>query len=393
MSERELRSPNGGHGASRWLGVPEVRHVRSRTSGGGRSFAASVYLLSRAATFVTAAGIALISMSPIADVLSRWDGGWYLSIVRDGYPSSVPSGFGVAAQSSIAFFPGYPLLIRASAAIPGISPTVAGIGVSLIAGLVATIGVWHLAARLSDERTADRTVVLFAFLPSAFVLSMVYADALFLALAVWCLIALLDRRWVVAGITAAAAGFVRPSAVALFAACAWGAIAAIRNGASWRALAAPALAPWGSLLYLGYVWIHTGRVMAFFEVEDRGWGNRFDFGITNVRAVLRHVGSARLTFFVAILAVFVGALGVGLWLLVRWRAPGVIVVYVSVVMGLAVLASNPLSIPRFLLAAFPLLIPLARRLSDRWTVAVAAASGMLMATHFFVTALSPTLAP
>ena len=62
-------------------------------------------------------------------------------------------------------------------------------------------------------------------------------------------------------------------------------------------------------------------------------------------------------------------------------------------MGLAVLTSNPVSIPRFLLAAFPLLIPLARRLSDRWTVAIAATSGMLMATHFFVTALSPTLPP
>ena len=112
-----------------------------------------------------------------------------------------------------------------------------------------------------------------------------------------------------------------------------------------------------------------------------------------MRAALRHLGDARLTFFVAILAFVVGGLGVGLWLLVRWRAPGVIVVYVTVVMGLAVLGSNPVSVPRFLLAAFPLLIPLARPLSDRWTVAIAATSGMLMATYFFVTSLSTTLPP
>ena len=382
-----------GYGSSRWFGLPEARDIPSRASGGGRWFAVSVYLLSRVATFVTTAGIALISTSSVGDVLSRWDGGWYLSIVRDGYPSFVPAGLGIPAQSSIAFFPGYPLLIRATSTIPGISPTVAGIGVSLAAGLVATVGLWRLAVRLSDERTADRTVVLFAFLPSAFVLSMVYADALFLALAVWCLIALLDERWLAAGIAAAAAGFVRPTAVALCAACAWGAIVAIRSGGSWRALVAPALAPWGSLLYLGYLWIHTRDVFAFFEVEDRGWGNRIDVGLTNMRAALRHLGDARLTFFVAILAFVVGGLGVGLWLLVRWRAPGVIVVYVTVVMGLAVLGSNPVSVPRFLLAAFPLLIPLARPLSDRWTVAIAATSGMLMATYFFVTSLSTTLPP
>ena len=249
--------------------------------------------------------------------------------------------------------------IRATAIDPRHLPHGRGIGVSLAAGLVATVGLWRLAVRLSDDRTADRTVVLFAFLPSAFVLSMVYADALFLALAVWCLIALLDERWLAAGIAAATAGLVRPTAVALCAACAWGAIVAIRGGGSWRALVAPVLAPWGSLPYLGYVWIRTGDALAFFEVEDRGWGNRVDVGLTNIRAVLRHVGDARLTFFVAILAFIVGGLGVGLWLLVRWRAPGVVVVYVSIVMGLAVLASNPVSIPRFLLAAFPLLIPLA----------------------------------
>ncbi len=359
----------------------------------GPSFAVCVYLLSRAATFVTAGGIAVISKSSIGDVLARWDGGWYLSIVRDGYPSFVPPGSGVAAQSSLAFFPGYPLVVRTLSVPLALSPEFVGCAVSLVAGLAATVALWHLAARLSDEDTADRTVVLFAFLPSAFVMSMVYADALFLFLAACCLIALVDERWVVAGAVAAAAGFVRPTAVALCLACAWGAIVAIRRGRSWRALAAPALAPWGALLYLGYLWIHTGDPLAFFKVESRGWGNRLDIGAANIRAVLRHLGELRLTFFVAMLAIVVGGLSVGLWLLVRWHAPGVVVVYVSVVMGLSGLGSNPVSVPRFLMAAFPLLIPLAGRLSPRATTAVAAASGVLMGTHFFVTGLSHTFPP
>ena len=262
MSERGIR-------LSPW---PTPGLLEEPASRSGPAFAVYVYLLSRAAMLVAATGIAVVTTSSVGSVLSRWDGGWYLSIVRDGYPSFVPPGVGVAAQSSIAFFPGYPLLIRALSAPSGLSPVFVGCAVSLIAGLFATVGLWKLAVRLGDEGTADRSIVLFAFFPSAFVLAMVYADALFIALSVWCLLALLDRRWLAAGAAAAAAGLVRPTAVALCAACAWGAVVSIRNGGSWRALIAPALAPWGALLYLGYTWIHTGDAFAFFEVESRGWG-------------------------------------------------------------------------------------------------------------------------
>jgi len=367
------------------LGAPAPRTVPS--------IAVSAYLLSRSATFITAAGIALISGRSIGGVLSLWDGGWYLSIVRDGYPSFVLPGVGVASQSSIAFFPGYPLLVRTLSEHLGISPVFAGCSVSLLAGLGATAALWHLAVRLSDEETADKTVVLFAFLPSAFVMSMVYADALFLVLAVCCLIALIDERWLTAGGTAAAAGLVRPTAVALTIACAWAAIVAVRRTGRWRAMIAPAIAPAGALLYLGYIWIHTGDAFAFFEVQNRGWGNRIDIGAANVRAVLRHFGERRSTFFVAMIAIVVGGLGVGFWFLVCWRTPGFIIAYVSIVIGLSFLGSNPMSIPRFLLAAFPLLIPIARRLSARSTLALAATCGALMGTLFFVIGLSPTLSP
>jgi hypothetical protein len=57
------------------LGSTEARDIPSRAAGSGRWFAVSVYLLSRAATFVTAAGIALTSRSSVGDVLSGWDGG------------------------------------------------------------------------------------------------------------------------------------------------------------------------------------------------------------------------------------------------------------------------------------------------------------------------------
>lgn len=365
--------------------MAHVATAEDRGALSGASFAASVFAASRAAIFVAAAGIALISDATVGRVLSRWDGGWYLSIAAYGYPSSVPAGNGVSAQSSLAFFPGYPMLIRALSDPFGISPAFAGCAVSVLAGWGATVAIRSLAARLADDASADRAAVLFVFLPASFVLSMVYADALFLVLAAWCLIALLDERWVAAGMAAAGAGLVRPTGIALLVACAWAAAASLRGGGPRRAVVAPLLAPVGSLLFLAYLWIHTGHVLAFFEVQSRGWDNRFDLGWTNLRAVVRHLAEGRLTFFVAMVALVAGAVGLGLWLLIRWRAPGFIVAYVGVVLGLAVMGSNPLSIPRFLLAAFPILIPIARGLSPRATAAVAGASAVLMATLFFVT--------
>jgi hypothetical protein len=269
----------------------------------------------------------------------------------------------------------------------------AGVAISVVAGAAATAGVRAFAARLSDDETADRVAVLFAFAPAAFVLSMVYADALFLFLAAWCLLALLDERWATAGIVAAAAGLVRPTAVALVVACAWAAVASIRRGGPRGALIAPALAPLGCSAFLGYLWAHTGHALAFFDVQSRGWGNRFDLGIANVHAVLRHLAQGRVTFFVAILALIAGGVGIGLWLLIRWRAPGAVVAYVVVVVGLALMGSNPLSVPRFLLAAFPILVPLARWLGPRASAVLVGASGIVMATLFFVTSTSDTLPP
>ena len=129
------------------------------------------------------------------------------------------------------------------------------------------------------------------------------------------------------------------------------------------------------------------------QVEDRGWHNRFDFGAANARAIVRNLSEGRLTFFIAILGVVVLGTTVGIWLLVRWRPPAVIVTYVVCVVALAFLVSRPTSVPRFLLLAFPLLIAVARELPERAVAPVAGASGALMVALFFVTGLSNTLSP
>src|SRR5438128_829027 len=86
------------------------------------------------------------------------------------------------------------------------------------------------------RRGAGRPVALFCFFPGAMVLSLAYSEALMLALAIGCLLALLKERWVTAGVLGAFATATRPNAVALVAACAWAAGTAIWRRRQWRAL-------------------------------------------------------------------------------------------------------------------------------------------------------------
>lgn len=351
------------------------------------------YLLSRLAVLVTAVMLMLAGGLGLTQVLARWDGAFYLAIVRHGYPASVPVGTGPEAQSPIAFFPGYPLLVRIGSLDGRVSPTLVGIALSLAAGAVAVAALWELARRLTDEANADRTVLLYCFLPPAFVLTMVYADALYLALTIVCLLLLLDRRWLGAGAAAMAAGAVRPNAAVLTLTCAWAAIAAIRASRDWRALVAPVLAPLGALAYLGYLAARTGEPRAFFLVQERGWDNRIDLGAANLARVAEAVTGDKAVLMTVAIVGALAATAFAVVLFVGSRPPSVLVVYTVGVVALAVFASNPVSLPRFLLAAFPLLIPVARWLPPGSVPAIAAVSATLMGGMFAVTTLTETLSP
>jgi hypothetical protein len=76
----------------------------------------------------------------------------------------------------------------------GLSPALVGVMVSTLAGAATSVVLWLLAARIADAKTAGRTVVMFCFFPSAFVLCMVYAEVVLLLLAGVCLLALVRER-------------------------------------------------------------------------------------------------------------------------------------------------------------------------------------------------------
>jgi hypothetical protein len=144
------------------------------------------------------------------DAWFQGDSGWYYRIAKEGY-FYVPG-----VQSSIAFFPAYPLLVRGTGAVLGGDFSTAAGLVTLIcaAGVVMLFADW-VRSRLAP-RTAVVAVALLLLYPYSFFLyGSGYGDASFL-LTVLGSFALLERRhYVLAGLVGAVATAGRPVGIAV----------------------------------------------------------------------------------------------------------------------------------------------------------------------------------
>lgn len=341
------------------------------------------YVASRAvvATAVVAAWTLRPDLTAEA-LLRRLDASWYLDVARDGYAAQAATPDAIAADPAVlrgAFFPLWPLLVRVTR-LPGVSLEVGATILATVVGFAVVVGTWTLVARLADRAAADRAALLVAVFPGSFVLSMAYAEALMLALVVASLLALVGRRWWLAGVAAALATATRPNAVALVFACLWAAGVAIHHRREWRALVAPALAPVGVLAFHGFLWARTGRLDAWNLIQRNGWDERVDLGARNLGRLAALVrwddpdpGTVLLGFG-AIVAL------VGAWALWRWRPPGALVVYAVAVLGLALVARTLGPRPRFVFTALPLVWALAVWLrGEAFRIAVVLATGGLAA--------------
>ncbi|WP_373299529.1 hypothetical protein [Streptomyces poonensis] len=320
------------------------------------------------------------------DVLARsWDSLWYLGIAEDGYGRVKHAWFGVA--NDLAFFPLYPGLVRALTEILPIGGGAAGLLVSWTAAGAAACGLYAIGARLYGRGTGVALVLLWGLLPHSVVLSLAYTEPLLTAFAAWSLYAVLTGRWVWAGALAALAGVSRPNGMAVAAAVlAAAAYEVIRRrgrdvpGGLW---AGAALAPLGWCGYVLWVGVRTGDPLGGYFAVQRGWGSTYDFGVGAWRfAGEQLMKGGRFEYAMAMVVVAVTV--VLFALLLADRPPLVLLVYAGVLLLIAVGGSGFFACkPRFLLPAFPLLLPAARALvrtarARPWhaTVVVAALAGL-----------------
>jgi hypothetical protein len=155
----------------------------------------------------------------LAAPAARWDAAWYLVIARYGYRPDL----GVYTSSRTAFFPLYPLGLRAIAWL-GVPPVLAGVLLSVAALALALYGIHRLTtlelsrSALAGDRVADAArlaVLLTAFAPMAFFFSAVYSESLYLALSVGLFWSARQGRWMWVGVLGALAGATRSTGLVL----------------------------------------------------------------------------------------------------------------------------------------------------------------------------------
>lgn len=306
--------------------------------------------------------------------LNSWDGEWFLAVAKYGY-ANVPMGLTDAfgrrdAFTPLAFFPGYPTAVRWLAELPGVSLTSAALVLSAASGVACAYALMRMAEALPwitrQREVGFILVVLFAASPMAIVLSMAYSEALFCALVAWSLVGLLEHRWLLAGLAAAGAGLVRPTAAALVLTVVIAAVVAIARGRdSWRPWAGGVLAPVGLIGYLAFVADRTGDLGGWFAVQAQGWNSQFDGGIATVRFGLSVLATGRSVLEVTTVAILIAAIALVV-VAIRLRIGWPLITYGVLVLAMD-LGSNGLmnSKARLLLPAFTLLIPVAIGLSRR----------------------------
>lgn len=139
----------------------------------------------------------------------QYDAGWYVHIATVGYE------YTPGQQSSIAFFPVYPLGVRALADVLD-DVQLAGQLLAVLAGLAAVLvyALW-VRARLPHRSAVLAVAVLMLYPYALYLYGPMYADSLFLLCAVGAF-ALLERRWyLAAGLVGALATAGRPVGVAV----------------------------------------------------------------------------------------------------------------------------------------------------------------------------------
>nr|WP_307624180.1 mannosyltransferase family protein [Streptomyces sp. V3I7] len=334
---------------------------------------------------VRIAGVAVLAAvargegkQPLALLGRSWDSLWYLGIAAHGYGATFyKPGF---ALSNLAFFPLYPGLIRALTAVTPLSAGAAALVVSWTASAVAAWGIYAVGARLRGRAVAVALVLLWGLLPHSVVLSTAYTEPLLTAFAAWSLYAVLSGHWVRAGLLAALAGLSRPNGFAVAAAVIVAAAAEAwqaRGRVSPRLWTGAALAPAGWAAYVLWVGERKGDLLGGYFAVQAGWGSRFDLGLGTLRFTkhLLRDGDA-LVYYVALALVAAAALLYAR--LLKDRVPLPLLVYSGVLLLVTLGGSSYHQCkPRFLLAAFPLLLPLASALARTararpWRAAVVA---------------------
>ncbi len=289
----------------------------------------------------------------LANSWVRWDSTLYLSIADSGYS------FYGERWPNMAFFPLYPLFIRAAVLLTGMGSVIAAVLVAQVAFLAALLILYRLLAADFGDTIAFRSLLLLMVCPSSFFFGAAYSESVALLMLVAAVWALRYQRWWLAGVAGFLLALARlPGVViapmlvlAYVQACNW----------NWRAIrwpiAASLLPPLGLGLFMLFQWWQFGTPFAFM-IAQRSWHNSLSPPWVLPQALYDNIfvygywpmAVFQSIFWIAFIALAIGALR---------RMPLLYSMTLLLVLLPPYLSSWPWSVSRHVLLGFPAFVVLA----------------------------------
>jgi hypothetical protein len=337
---------------------------------------------------------------------AHWDGVWFIKIAFNGYASN---------DGSVAFFPLFPLVLRWVGVAFANNLVVAGIVFSLACYLGAMALLYRLVRAEFDAKTAYRTVFYLSLFPTAFFFQAVYSESLFLLLALACFTWSRSSHWKLAGLAGLLATLTRSTGIMLLLPMAY--YYYRERGFSLRRTDAKAasllMIPEGLMVWMAYLSLGFHSPLLFAQAQDQ-W-RRFiappnytlwQGVVATFGGLLRVVWSGAPVLWPAptqgseaglaiVNTVALAALAFAIQMLWKGaaRLPVPYTAFAVAMIGFPLLFPahyQPLmSMPRFVLAAFPLFMTLALLTRDRprthvWVTVVFVVISILLVAKFAI---------
>jgi hypothetical protein len=322
-------------------------------------------------------------MTILMEMFNHWDTPHYVYIAENFYVNTGdPANF-------IVFFPLYPILIRLFT-VDFAYINLSALVVSNICSLIAFFYLFKLAKLEFNDGVAAKAVLFLSVFPTAYFLSAPYTEGLFFALIIASVYYARLGKWQLAGLISLFAALTRIAGLLLLPVL----IIEYLHQKGWKPRRIGVNILWiflaltGFLIYLGINNQVTGNPFTFVTIEAAHWNNNLEpwTGLTsayNWALTASYPDNITIGFAPIAFAIFgIIMVGVSAWRRLR----PVYIVYMFLSWALAVSTSWWISVPRYIMAMFPMYVLLGA-LTDKKVVntTLAIVSGALLCyfTIFF----------
>jgi len=311
-------------------------------------------------TFAYAYEFSKYGLSSFFNKMASFDGVHYLGISENGYLNT-----GLVQ----AFFPLYPYLIRSVYFFVN-NYLISGLAISHFFALLSFYAFYYLVKMEYKQKIAHWSLVFFALFVSSFYLRSLYSESLFLTLIFTSLIAAKKKLYFAAGLLGALASATRVVGIFIWPSLLF--LVFIQDRRKLEAYLAVSLSALGLLAYMAYLYKYFSDPLYFFHVQEHFGASRQTQLVSYPRVVFRYlkifwtVRPIDWKFYAYVQEFTLSLLALGGLAIASWqkfkkkiKMNWAYLIFAWAIYLLPTLTGNFSSMPRYLLACFPLFIYLA----------------------------------